>query len=137
MNSSVYDLNISEDEDVPLAKLKLNGKRNRKLSIADRSSCVSDPAEDKKVNFHLGFIAIEIVFIHFNHLYQAKWDNYCWGCHKECRSAVKCSNCFISFHKNCTPDMNRNRIGWRCLECQNSKKYTNILQLCLIYLLSI
>lgn len=64
MSSSKYEFNISEDEDVPLTKRKLNVKRKSKLSIADRSYFVSesnDSAEDKKVNFHLGVIAIEIV----------------------------------------------------------------------------
>lgn len=70
MSSSEYKFNISEDEDVPLAKLKINGKQNRKLSIADRSSFVSesnDRNEDKKVNFHLRTtIVLKSYAINFN-----------------------------------------------------------------------
>lgn len=49
-------------------------------------------------------------------------NKYCWKCHRKIieNEKVKCSNCILTFHMNCMPDINRHKIDWRCPECQSA-----------------
>ncbi|XP_055326801.1 MYND-type zinc finger-containing chromatin reader Zmynd8-like [Sitodiplosis mosellana] len=118
MNKYKQMLSGSDDEDIPLAKRKWSVK-NKQFSVDERLSCVTGASSEANLPDS-----------------KPKWDKYCWGCHKECAHEVHCSNCVISFHKNCTPDMHRCKPGWKCVECQSNQKCldNDDLSKCYIYI---
>lgn len=56
-----------------------------------------------------------------------KWDRFCWKCHKESENEIKCSNCVLTFHEWCIPDVNRGKSGWVCPECVSLEKPDDLL----------
>ncbi|XP_055326792.1 MYND-type zinc finger-containing chromatin reader Zmynd8-like [Sitodiplosis mosellana] len=87
----------SESEDIPL-------KQRIKLDTSSESSllkrCDSSGPKDNR-------------------------DKFCWTCHKKIgdyEMVVKCSNCVLTFHNNCMTDINRDKAGWNCPECQLAAK---------------